>query len=234
MFESEQVMQDPYYLYMKNALEQVCFSRVWKHPPVPGPAGQLCHAGEGGLDGIFAIGSFTWQEIRSFQKLSRHVVFVDSSPDDEQFFSAVPNFHLGVRQALNHLLDAGHVKIGFIGSHFTLQETHDLKLDARLYYFRNSLQDKGLYRPEWVLDCDMNSPSAYQALSRAIKEWDQAPTALFISSDAMVQGVLRALDEAGWAIPEQISLIAFNDTPPVSKTPHRPSPPCGCYSTSWR
>mgnify|MGYP000273160082 CR=1 FL=1 len=51
----------------------------------------------------------------------------------------------------------------------------------------------------------MTSPFAYQALSRAIKEWDQPPTALFISSDAMVQGVLHALDEAGWAIPEQIS-----------------------------
>lgn len=214
MFESEQVMQDPYYLYMKNALEQVCFSRgVETTPLFRDQQGNFAMQGEGGLDGIFAIGSFTWQEIRSFQKLSRHIVFVDSSPDDEQFFSAVPNFHLGVRQALNHLLDAGHVKLGFIGSHFTLQETHDLKLDARLYYFRNSLQDKGLYRPEWVLDCEMNSPSAYQALSRAIKEWDQAPTALFISSDAMVQGVLRALDEAGWAIPEQISLIAFNDTP---------------------
>ena len=59
----------------------------------------------------------------------------------------------------------------------------------------------------------MNSPSAYETLRRALKEWEQLPTALFISSDSMVQGVLRALDEAGLSIPDQISLIAFNDTP---------------------
>ena len=102
MFEADQVMQDPYYLYMQNALEQVCFTRGIETTPLfRDKEGNFSMQSEGKLDGIFAIGSFTWQEIRSFQHLSRHVVFVDSSPDDEQFFSAVPNFHLGVLRALD-------------------------------------------------------------------------------------------------------------------------------------
>ncbi len=214
MFESHQVLQDPYYLYMKNALEQVCFDQNMETVPLfRDEASNFLPSGDRPLDGIFAIGSFTRQEIQSFQRLTRHIVFVDSSPDDEVFFSAVPNFHLGLRQALTHLLEYGHRRIAFLGSHYTLQETRDLKLDPRLYYFRNSLQDKDLYRPEYALDCEMNSPSAYQTLTQALAQWEQRPTALFLSSDAMVQGALRALDEAGLSIPEDMSVIAFNDTP---------------------
>lgn len=214
MFENDQVLQDPYYLYMKNALEQVCFARGIETTPLfRNNQGDFTAQWESKLDGIFAIGSFTHQEIQSFQRMTNYIVFVDSSPDDERFFSAVPNFHLGLRQALEHLLEAGHRRIAFLGSHFTLQETHDLHLDARLYYFRNSLQAKELYFPELVLDCEMNSPSAYQVLNRALSEWTNPPTALFLSSDAMVQGALRALDQASISIPEQMSVIAFNDTP---------------------
>ena len=214
MFESEQVLQDPYYLYMKNALEQVCFSQGMETTPLfRNSQGCFVPQGDRPLDGIFAIGSFTKQEIHSFQRLTQHIVFVDSTPDDERYFSAVPNFHLGLRQTLTHLLEAGHRRISFLGSHFTLQETHDLQLDPRLYYFRHHLQDAGCYCPDLVLDCEMNSPSAYQVLRQALSRWETLPTALFLSSDAMVQGALRALDEAGLSIPGHISVIAFNDTP---------------------
>ena len=214
MFGSEQILLDPYYLYMKNALEEVCFAQGIETTPLFRDAmGNFCHQSERKLDGIFAIGSFTRQEIRSFLSLTQYVVFVDSSPDDEKYFSAVPNFHLGVRQALTHLLEAGHRRIGFLGSHFTLQETRDLKLDARLYYFRNILQERSLYLPELVMDCEMNAVSAYQALQQAFTRWTQPPTALFLSSDAMVPGVLRALKDGGFAVPEDLSIVAFNDTP---------------------
>lgn len=214
MFTDEQVLQDPYYLYMKSALEQVCFQHGFETTTLfrNGQGEFLAQGGEG-LDGVFAIGSFTPGEIASFERYTRHVVFVDSAPDDEKYFAVVPNFHLGLRQALRRLLAAGHTRIGFVGSHYTLQETHDLKLDDRLYYFRNILQDKGLYREEYALNCEMTSPSARQALGQALAAWDQPPTALFVSSDAMVQGVLAALTEAGVSVPGRMSLIAFNDTP---------------------
>lgn len=214
MFEMEQVLQDPYYLYMKTALEQVCFSRGLETISMfRDSQGDFAVQGEKTLDGIFAIGSFTSQEIRSFERYTHQIVFVDSTPDDERYFATVPNFHLGLRQALTRFLQEGHQRIGFIGSHYTLQETRDLKLDSRLCYFRNFLQDRGLYQEKYVLDSPMDSPSAFQVLSQALEQWDAPPTALFISSDAMANGVMRALSQAGLSVPKDISLIAFNDTP---------------------
>lgn len=214
MFEMEQVLQDPYYLYMKTALEEVCFARGLETVSMfRNSQGDFTVQGENGLDGIFAIGSFTPQEIHSFERCTKHIVFVDSTPDDERYFATVPNFHLGLRQALTRFLQEGHRRIGFIGSHYTLQETRDLKLDSRLYYFRNFLQDRGFYQDQYVIDSPMDSPSAFQALSQALQQWETPPTALFISSDAMANGVLRALGQAGLSVPDNISLIAFNDTP---------------------
>lgn len=214
MFESRQVLQDPYYLYLKNALEQVCFARGMETTPLfRDDQGRFLPQGDRPLDGIFAIGSFTQQEILSFQSLTPHIVFLDAAPDDERYFSVVPNFQLGLRQALTHLIQAGHRRIAFLGSHFTLQAAHDLTLDPRLYYFRTILQEQELYCPALALDCAMDAPSAYGALRQALTQWDARPTALFLSSDAMVQGVLRALDEVGLSIPRDMSVIAFNDTP---------------------
>lgn len=213
MFEMEQVMEDVYYLYMKTALEEACFAKNIETTSLfRNPQGQFVMNGSGDLDGIFAIGSFTKGEIESFHKYTDNIVFVDSTPDDEKYYAAVPNFHLGVRQALNRLTEGGHKKIGFIGSHFTLQETRDLILDERLYYFRNNLMEKGIYREEFVLDSEMDSKSSFEVLSKFLESSDEYPTAIFISSDAMAQGVIKAITQAGLSIPDDISLISFNDT----------------------
>lgn len=213
MFEMEQVMEDVYYLYMKTALEEACFGKNIETTSLfRNSQGNFVMNGSGSLDGIFAIGSFTKEEIESFHKYTDNIVFVDSTPDDEKYYAAVPNFHLGVRQALSRFISAGHEKIGFIGSHFTLQETRDLILDERLYYFKNILTEKGIYNQEFVLDSDMNSKSAYDVLTAFFKEAKEYPTAIFVSSDAMVQGVIKAVTGAGLSVPDDISLITFNDT----------------------
>lgn len=214
MFELEQILLDPYYLYMKSALEQVCFAKGIETVNLfRDQQGVFRFQGDGPLDGIFAIGSFNAQEIATFEGYTRHVVFVDTSPDDERFFAAIPNFHLGVRQAVRRFLDAGHRNIGFIGSFQTLQEGKHLRLDPRLYYFRNMLLPMDLYHPDYVLDSAMNSNSGFDVMTEALQRWDTPPTALFISSDAIANGVLRALERAGIRVPADMSLIAFNDTP---------------------
>lgn len=213
MFEMEQIMEDVYYLYMKTAVEEACFARNIETTSLfRNSQGQFVMNGTGNLDGIFAIGSFNKEEIESFHKYTDNIVFVDSTPDDEKYYAAVPNFHLGVRQAVNRLIEGGHKKIGFIGSHFTLQETRDLILDNRLYYFRNMLTEKGLYREEFILNSEMNSKSSFEVLSNFFNTSDEYPTAIFISSDAMAQGVIKAITNAGLSIPDDISLISFNDT----------------------
>ncbi len=214
MFEMEQILEDSYYMYMKAALEKACFARGIETTNLfRNEQGKFITQAEFNLDGIFAIGSFTKEEIDSFKVYTNNIVFVDSAPDDEVYFSVLPNFHLGIRLAVNKFLQNGHTDIGFIGSHYTLQETRDLILDTRLYYFRNMLTDRGVYNEEFVLNCEMNSRSAYEVMNDFLKSSAKRPTALFVSSDAMANGVLKALHENHVKVPENMSVIAFNDTP---------------------
>src|SRR5699024_2108968 len=54
--------------------------------------------------------------------------------------------------------------------------------------------------------------SGYELMKQAIKDLgDQLPTAFVISSDVMAIGSIRALHEAGIAIPERVSVIGIND-----------------------
>lgn len=214
MLEMEQILADPYYLYLKSALEKQCFSKGIETTNLfRDNAGHFRCQRDSELDGVFAIGSFTRQEIDDFHRYSRHVVFVDSAPDDERYFAAVPNIHLGVHQALHRLLEAGHRRIGFIGSQYTFQEEKNLRLDGRFYYFRNILQELGIYDPTYVLDCATDAAAGFAAITQALSLWQTPPTALFIASDAIANSVLRALEQGGVSVPGAMSLVAFNDTP---------------------
>lgn len=144
----------------------------------------------------------------------------------------VPNFHLGLRQALNRFLETGHRHIAFLGSFYTLQRTHDWLLDARLYYFRNILQEEGVYDPALEVDSGMTSPQAYQALGQALQRWQTMPDALFISSDAMVQGHCGRWTKQNCAF-RRISVSLPSTIRLFPKMQHRPFLLCGCCSMNW-
>jgi LacI family transcriptional regulator len=58
----------------------------------------------------------------------------------------------------------------------------------------------------------MNATSGYQAMSKYIKEHGGAPEAIFVSSDAVSPGIVKAVKEAGLSIPGDVNIVTFNNT----------------------
>lgn len=215
MFEKDRVLEDIYYLMLKSALEEACFSKnIDTVTLFRNQDGEFVMNEDAKLDGIFGIGCFTPKEIESFKRYTKNLVFVDSSPDEEKYFSIVPNVHLAMNQVIAELSKNGHENIGYIGSKLIYQKSKYLILDSRLYYFRNILNDRDMYQEEWVIDCEMNSQSSYEETLSFLQntEKTQWPSAFFVSSDVMIPGVMRACREMNVKIPEEISLITYNDT----------------------
>lgn len=215
MFENERVLEDVYYLMLKSALEEACFlQNIDTVTLFRNSSGEFVMNEDAMLDGIFGIGCFTTKEIESFKKYTANLVFVDSSPDEEKYFSIVPNVHLGMNHVINEFTKKGHEKIGYIGSKLIYQKTKYMLLDSRLYYFRNILNEKGNYHEEWIIDCDMNSQSAYEKLIAFLDDENikERPSALFVSSDVMMPGVMKACRDRGISVPEELSIITYNDT----------------------
>jgi len=112
----------------------------------------------------------------------------------------------GARLATNHLLDLGHQSV------LHLPGPADwLEAAARREGWRTALEERGCPVPALMVEGDWTSRSGYQA-SRAMLSQSR-PTAVFAANDQMALGLLRALHEAGLRVPEDVSVVGFDDLP---------------------
>lgn len=211
MYHHEKLESDPYYWNIQRQLEQLQETFHFRLSPLDLNQQQDFTSPQP-LDGIFAIGIFSPQEIEKLKVLSPHLVFLDSSPDNGEFYGVIPDFRQAVDQALSHFLERGHKKIGFIGERFVLGDENQKKLEPRTMYFESFLRPLGLYHPEYHILAHTSVSSGYEATKAFLAQGTPLPTAFFLSSDSCANGVMRAFVEAGLKIPQDISLIAFNNT----------------------
>lgn len=213
MFEIKEQMEDIYYLMMKNILEEECFSRQWNTVTLfRNQDRKFVKNDDLKLDGIIAIGRFTKEEISGFCEYTNNIVFMDSSPDEQKYYSIVPNYHLAVRLVLGRFRKMGHERIAFVGSTHTFGNTKEMTIDPRYYYYKTSMVNEGKFEQDLVVDCKMNAKDGYQKMSQYLKEYKRIPHAIFVASDAIAPGIVKALQEAKLSIPKDMSVITFNNT----------------------
>ncbi|MFI2200215.1 LacI family DNA-binding transcriptional regulator [Streptomyces sp. NPDC020192] len=111
----------------------------------------------------------------------------------------------GARAATEHLLSLGHTTVWHIaGPHgWTSAE-------LRAASWRATLEAAGARVPEPIFG-DWSADSGY-ALGRRLAERPEV-TAVFVSNDQMALGVLRAFHEAGRGVPDEVSVVGYDDIP---------------------
>ncbi len=111
-------------------------------------------------------------------------------------------------QATRCLIEAGHDQIGMIGGPPGWKSVHD-----RREGYRQALASAGLpFNPAYLVYGDWSHRSGYEAMQRLLR---QAPhlTAAFVQNDRMAIGAMRALREAGRRIPDDFSVVGYDDVP---------------------
>ncbi|MCH7229778.1 LacI family DNA-binding transcriptional regulator [Glycomyces sp. L485] len=110
--------------------------------------------------------------------------------------------------ATEHLIELGHRRIGFI--HGPKQV---LCSRARFDGYRAALEAAGIpFDPALVCDGDFYHQSGFDA-AKELLGLDDAPTAIFASSDQMAFGAYEAIRQRGLRIPEHVSVVGFDDLP---------------------
>lgn len=213
MFEMKQLQEDVYYLALKSILDEECFAHQWTTVPLfRSETEHFAKRDELPLDGIFGIGRFTPQEIASFHEYTDNIVFLDSDPDPIRYYSIRPNYHMALQLAIAHLRERGHSQIAFVGSVNTFGHHKELTTDPRFYYYRAGQTNRDCYDPSLVLDCPMNAKGGYEVVSRYLDTHGAPPEAMFVSSDTIVPGLMKALRERGVKVPADVSIVTFNNT----------------------
>ena len=112
----------------------------------------------------------------------------------------------GARLATSHLLDLGHETVVHLPG-----PANWLEAAARREGWRMELEERGRPIPALMAEGDWSSRSGYEASRAMLRE--RRPTAVFAANDQMALGLLRALHEAGIRVPEDVSVVGFDDLP---------------------
>ncbi|WP_261806009.1 LacI family DNA-binding transcriptional regulator [Lapidilactobacillus luobeiensis] len=165
--------------------------------------------------GIISIGECSPTQRRKLIKVTSNVVFVNMSLLSNKYDSVVVDFDQAIADVISFFIKNGHRKIGYIGGIDAGKSVGGRvpSVDPRLRAFKKYLNQAHLYAEKYVFQDDFDVDSGYRQMKEAIKLFpDDLPTAFFTGNDLLAVGALRALQEQDIKIPEQVSLVGFNDS----------------------
>ena len=135
-------------------------------------------------------------------------ILVDA-PTEVKAPSISINQHSGAQVAAEHLIALGHKKIAEITGPLTWYDAH-----LRHEGFLAALAHAGL-EPAASVPGDWTAAGGYQAMTQMI-EATPHPTALFAANDQTALGAIHALSVRGLSVPDDISVVGFDDVPEAS------------------
>jgi LacI family transcriptional regulator len=134
------------------------------------------------------------------------MVFIDLAPHKRNTSTIHVNYGKGINEAVQHLAVLGHRLIAFIAGPPALHSAQ-----ARLHAFYDATATIGLHRSKtYVIHADHTVEGGTKAMQQLLSN-PTPPTAVLCSNDVTAIGAMHAIIRSGLRVPEDISLIGFDD-----------------------
>ncbi len=159
------------------------------------------------VDGV-AVMTFGIEEPLLDQLAERNIplVFVDIGPDRPRISTLKVDYQQGIRQGVQHLAAMGHRDIAFITGPMRLHSAQ-----SRHAAFLKSIRECGInLNPQWIVEGDHSLEGGINAMDKLLS-LQELPTAVMCSNDMTAIGVLHRIYRAGLRVPDDISVIGFDD-----------------------
>lgn len=134
------------------------------------------------------------------------VLFVDRLPREGDLYSVVSDNHLGSYQAAKYLVQLGHQRIAYVGG----PENFSTERERRAGFLQGLKESALTVEAENLLEGGFERLPAHLAIEKRLKSPFDF-TAVFAANDLMAFGVKEALDQAGLKVPEDISLMGYDN-----------------------
>lgn len=171
---------------------------------------------QNGIGGVILLGEYPEMLDEFMTKCNKPLVLVDIIHQGQADVITIDNM-AGITQAMDHMLMLGHRKIGYIGSPF------NKSYEERWVTWCWNMAGAGLpLNKKWVYHGSQKMQETAEGVYKMLNTPDR-PTALICSSDLAALGVLRAAEQLQISVPQQLSVIGFDDinaaamvTPPLT------------------
>lgn len=162
---------------------------------------------ERNLDGVIIIGTYQSEFFEQLRQLEIPVVLVDSYCTHNCFHEVRIDDQESSYLATKYILEAGHREVGLVCG--LLHE--DGVMQKRFKGYRQALDEYGIpFRQEYVFEGNVDYDSGVEIAGRIAKLRGEM-TAVVATADMFAIGLMRGFYEAGIRVPEEISIMGFDD-----------------------
>lgn len=159
------------------------------------------------MDGVIFAGEADRPMIEELMAQKIPVVLLNNYLEVDELPCVVADHFQGAVAATSHLYERGHRKIGLLSGRFSRQI-----MEARLNGFLSVLSERDLpVDARFILDLEPTLDDAEQVMAHLLALPDR-PTAFVCTNDTIAAGAMKAAFRAGLRIPEDISIVGFDDS----------------------
>ncbi|MBA7544218.1 HTH-type transcriptional regulator DegA [subsurface metagenome] len=146
--------------------------------------------------------------VRSLIEGGFDIVLLDSAPRGLKVDTVKTDNFRGGYIATEYLLNLGHSAILLIRGLSCLDSSRE-----RFYGYKRALKDKKIeYDSTFILNGDFTIDSGYTTIKKHLDEKGLNFTAVFAANDQMAIGAIKALNDKGIVVPDEVSIVGFDDS----------------------
>lgn len=163
------------------------------------------------VDGAIILGRFSNDVLEFLKKNIKNLIYTGINSVDAGFDEVICDGYKGTCTAVEHLIQLGHKKIGFVGA-MPGTELINVINEHRYRAFKDTMDENGLsIQQEWIRNVDLSTTEGYAGMKAMLDQNHSLPTAVFCANDVVAIGVMKAIHERGLKIPEDIAVIGLDD-----------------------
>ncbi|MDD7218563.1 MAG: LacI family DNA-binding transcriptional regulator [Clostridia bacterium] len=204
---SNSSVSDPFFSQIAKAIEQEAFKSSYfiRHSFTamdianPDIAKQLAQFP---VDGVVILGRYEKQLLNFFSQNYKNVIYTGLNPMGNKYDQVVCDGSEIAYTAISYLMELGHTRIGYIG---------EQNNEVRFTGYKEALAKLGLpFLQKNTVNVRLSSDGGYKGANTLIHNKADI-SAIFCANDTTAIGVIHALKEKGFRIPEDISIISVDD-----------------------
>jgi LacI family transcriptional regulator len=147
------------------------------------------------------------EDFESFLNAKCPMVILDSWSTSMNFNGILINNSDSAKNAVEYLIKKGHREIGYLKGRFRIKA-----FNSRANGYSRALFKHGItLNEQYVVTLSTTMEGAYKDMLLYLNQRPKLPTAFFADDDMIALGAMKALIEKGYRIPEDVSLIGFDD-----------------------